>query len=358
MNDIAFQCPHCQQHLVAREQLSDLTIACPNCEGHVLVPANEATSRLGSFDVRGTATQVAQRVTTSVRDGTAEFKSLDYSALIPRRDIFNPAHLNNRTVQWVLVLGLTPLVMFQIYRVFQLSLPQVLWMIQIYFCALWGLYFFSEIKPRRSLWRQALSYATFTAGIGIPLLLFIIRLPGVEDIYSLTASGSTLSRATGYLLGVGLFEEMTKALPLIVLGLRRGHIRGTRDGLFLGLISGLGFAAAEGVSYTVAATNMAIVGGAVSTQYIQLLFRLFSGPLLHGAMAGVVGWFVGMAALRSQAKWPVIVVGIILMGTLHGLYDLFSGSILGIGIAGIIMVMFLTYVSYSPDEEPQIVIGD
>jgi len=64
-----------------------------------------------------------------------------------------------------------------------------------------------------------------------------------------------------------------------------------REGLFLGLMSGFGFAAAEGVQYVFGATvDAARHGGAYFVaQMLQTDFRLMSGPVLHGAWAGIVG---------------------------------------------------------------------
>jgi len=67
-------------------------------------------------------------------------------------------------------------------------------------------------------------------------------------------------------------------------------------------------------------------------------------PLLHACWAGVVGWFVATASHRHGNPWPVVVVGILFTATLHGLYDVFSDGLLGIGIAAISLLTFMGYL--------------
>ena len=100
--------------------------------------------------------------------------------------------------------------------------------------------------------------------------------------------------------------------------------------MFLGILSGLGFAASEGVSYTVRATANAIYYGNATGQVLTFLHRIISGPLQHGTWAGISGWFIAVAAQQEGKKWPVIIVGILFMALLHGLYDSFADSLIGI----------------------------
>jgi RsiW-degrading membrane proteinase PrsW (M82 family) len=69
-----------------------------------------------------------------------------------------------------------------------------------------------------------------------------------------------------------------------------------------------------------------------------------SGPLQHGAWAGIAGWFIGTAAGVKGKKWPYVAVGILFMALLHGLYDTFSDSLIGIFIAAMSFIIFMTYL--------------
>jgi hypothetical protein len=75
---------------------------------------------------------------------------------------------------------------------FGLDFVQVVWLIEIYFCLFWTLYFFSIIKPSKDVWKQGIGYAVFTAAIGIPVLLSLQTFPVIETLYSETSSTNLL----------------------------------------------------------------------------------------------------------------------------------------------------------------------
>ena len=140
-------------------------------------------------------------------------------------------------------------------------------------------------------------------------------------------------------------KSMVSALPLLMLGMGSRRIASVRQGAFLGLMSGIGFAAAEGVGYTLQATVLASQFGTFREQFLQFLFRVMTGPVLHASWAGIVGWFIGVAATRGQRRWPVVTLGILFAGTLHGLYDFCSGNVVGIMLAGLTFLIFLSYLA-------------
>ncbi len=286
-----------------------------------------------------------------------DFKTLDYNFLIPVKKVFNASLFRKKAVRWVLLFGLMPLIFFQLHEWFSLTFEQAFWLIEIYFCLFWALYFYSIIQPETAVWHRAIGYALFTVFVGIPVLLMMQKLPIIRDLYASTDSMSFTLRVFGYVFGVGLLEELCKALPLIVFGLRKGKIKGVRDGVFLGLMSGFGFAAAEGVQYTVQATLVAHAFGTVTEQFMQFMFRIMCAPILHGAWAGTVGWFIGVAAVRPGKSWPTIAVGIGLMALLHGMYDVFAGDVLGIALAGLTFVCFMAYLAHGEEQEaPRVIV--
>ena len=279
-----------------------------------------------------------------------EFKSLNYSYLIPLKKIFDTKLLRKKAVQWIMFFGLLPLIYAWIVRAYQLDFTEVVWMVEIYFCLFWALYFHSIIQPSKKVWKQGIGYAVFTAAIGIPILLSFQTLPVISGLYRNLSSRNLFSQLTGFVFGVGILEETTKALPLLIFGLRKNKINGVRDGIYLGFLSGLGFAASEGVTYTVRATADAVYYGSVTGQVLTFLDRVMSGPLQHSAWAGVTGWFIAVAAQRKEKRWPIIAVGIFFMATMHGLYDTFSDGII---LAGISFLIFMGYLVHVSSEEKE-----
>ena len=123
-------------------------------------------------------------VAKAVTDTVKEFKSLDYGFLLPFRKIFSTSLLRKKAVRWVCLFGLMPIAIYVATFKFELGFVQTVWLLQLYFCLFWALYFHSLIRPSGATWKRAIGYAAFTAIIGIPLLLLAEALPGLRSIVS------------------------------------------------------------------------------------------------------------------------------------------------------------------------------
>ena len=75
--------------------------------------------------------------------------------------------------------------------------------------------------------------------------------------------------------------------------------------------------------------------------------RFISLPLFHAVLAGIVGYFMGLAAINPSRQVPIICIGIAIAATLHGLYDTFSGNTLGFGILAFTILLFVVYLRRS-----------
>jgi RsiW-degrading membrane proteinase PrsW (M82 family) len=287
------------------------------------------------------------------------FKSLDYGFLLPFRKILSQGLLKKKAVRWVMFFGLSPIAVFVMARYWELSFVQTIWLFETYFCLFWGLYFHTLIRPRPDVWKRAIGYSLFTAFVGIALV-GAQSLPVFRNLYSWTEGNSLLFRILGFVFGVGILEESCKALPLLMFGLHKGRIHGVRDGLFLGFMSGLGFAAAEGIGYSFGATTNLLeadaesVGVVATFQVIQIIFRMISGPLMHAAWAGIVGWFIGLAATRQKPRWPIIVVGITFMAVLHGVNNVVAGTPFHLLVGAISIIILMAYITHGEDSAPAI----
>ncbi len=295
---------------------------------------------------------------------------VDYSFL-PVTELFQPGLLRRPVVRWVLIFCTFPLLILLAHEYLAWGFAQSAWLVESFFCFFWAVFFFHVMQPEPTLWKTGLAYALFTAFIGIPALLLWQQVPLIKSFYSGVASHGILPRLLGFVLGVGLFEELCKALPFFVINPRRFGLRTPGDGLLLGIMSGLGFALTEGVGYSVnywqdnAAIsttavaksmlnfhggsaafdqNMSVLmsnlaefyGGTILIQFVRLMIM----PLLHAAWAGVVGYYVGYAWLRGQ--WGSLFVGLFLVAGLHGLYDFFQGTIYFVIIAGLSVALLLS----------------
>ena len=349
-------------------------------------PGEETSDPLGAdparvFNMRDASDMGIGR---AIKSAAGEFRSLEYSTLLPVGRIFSGAVLKKRAVRWVVFFGLMPLLFLVLKKAFEWSFEQSAWLFGAYFCFFWALYFHGLLEPTGNIWRRGLKWAAFTVLVGIPTLLAAQTLPLIRGFYAHANAGfadtSFIYRCFGFIFIVGLLEETCKALPLLLFSLRKNESLSKRNGMFLGMMSGFGFAVSEVVTYSVQYWNTSAQVSAQlfadsihqSTNWLGMvdtdalaerindnlpalvefygdmvlsqIVRFMTLPLLHAIWTGVVGWFVAVSCQRSKSRWPVVVVGILLMAVVHGLYDTFSASLLGVGIAAMTILIFMTYL--------------
>lgn len=250
--------------------------------------------------------------------------------------------------------GIVPLLILVLHTNFKWGFENTAWLIGAYFCAFWVV-FFGQILvgENNELIKLGIGYALFTAFIGTSILFLFNEIKFVRVLYMGTNSSNIIIQAVSFILGVGVLEELCKLLPLLILGLRKNHLHRLKDGMFLGIMSGLGFALAEVVRYTLGywqhsafAYSYRVFDG--SFVLVQIV-RFMTLPLFHAIWSGIAGWFCVVAAISNPVRKSIIIVGIGLVAIIHGLYDVFAGSIEGLlmGVASIFI--FLGYLYHSED---------
>lgn len=305
--------------------------------------------------IKPASTNASQNDTPKVlREICDDFSSLDYSLLIPIKKMTDFSILSKKFVQWLLFFGIVPLLILVMHTYFRWGFEKSAWLIGAYFCAFWVAYFGQIlIGDNNELIKRGIVYALFTAFIGTSVLLLFNELKPVRLLIKGSYSSNVVVQAISYILGIGVLEELCKMLPLAVLGLRKKHLGRLKDGMFLGIMSGLGFALAEVVQYTLgywqysAFTYSSRVydGSLVLVQIV----RFMTLPLFHAIWAGIAGWFCVAAVISTPIRKSIIVVGIGLVAVLHGLYDVFAGSIEGLLIGVVSIFIFLGYLYHSED---------
>jgi RsiW-degrading membrane proteinase PrsW (M82 family) len=158
-------------------------------------------------------------------------------------------------------------------------------------------------------------------GRGIIVLIFyIVKFVG----YSYTAADDPTNGFAasffGYTFGVGLCEEICKALPLILLIQNLPQKADWRTACLWGLASGVGFGVAEGIMYSGRYYN-GIEGGEA------YVVRFVSCVALHAIWAAAVA--IGLYKFRNEIAssenfWAMLLtIVVIAMPSiiLHGLYD-------------------------------------
>lgn len=274
-------------------------------------------------------------------------KTFKFTAVVPYHDVFSSELYSSNMVRLLLFFGLFPLVVSKIVN--PASLEQTAWLVGIYYASIWGIVLFHLIKPLEFSWSTTLKCILFTAFIGIPLLLFFQHVPPFRYLYA--AIGSRLGlipRWIGFVFGVGILEETCKALPIYLFLLRSKKLQEPLTGAFYGAMSGLGFAIAEGGTYSILYALGLREGEINFSDYVlSNTIRFVSLPLFHAMLAGIVGYFFGLAAINRSRQGAIVFIGIAIAAVLHGSYNTFSNGLLGIGIIAFTILLFVAYLRRS-----------
>ena len=159
----------------------------------------------------------------------------------------------------------------------------------------------------------------FRGGGKLALLLLLIKLIGVSYSMALGDHGFFVS-FLGFTAGVGFCEEACKAIPLIYIAKKTGYLN-WRTAMIWGLISGVGFGASEGVTYSADYYN-----GIASSSLIYYV-RFISCVGLHAMWAAAVGIVIYKMqdAFRGDGGFFELLLrtiqAVIVPMILHGLYD-------------------------------------
>jgi protease PrsW len=272
-------------------------------------------------------------------------RSFQLNTIFPYRDVLSLDLYRNHTVRLLLFLGVFPLVINLFAE--QASLAQTAWLLGIYYASIWGVVLYNLIRPPQFSWSNTLKCTLFTTFIGIPTLLLFQRVPPFNTLYD-AVNGGLVARAVGFVFGVGLLEEICKALPVYLLLLRPGKLNDPQTSAFYGAMSGLGFAIAEGAAYSLRYAFGLSRGEIGLGSYVAAnTIRFVSLPLFHAILAGIVGYFMGLAAINPSRQNAILLIGMTIAIVLHGLYNTFAGGILGPFIIGFTILLFVSYLRRS-----------
>lgn len=223
--------------------------------------------------------------------------------------------------QWprllVTAYALTPLVLLIVLQ-HNADLVTLGWVYCLYVAPLWALVFWFLIRPG-PLGRLHLVIAAIIIAAEF-ILIPALTLPWERALAPPTTSHSLL----GWVTGVGLPEELTKALPVMVLAivlLKVRHIKlDVRMWMFLATLSGLFFGAYEASKVYVPNAILAIARGS-AFGIPEFAERVFVDGLQHALWAGIAGFFIGLGTNYRRQRIPLWLLGIAVPTVLHGLND-------------------------------------
>jgi len=225
--------------------------------------------------------------------------------------------------RFVFFLAMGPLALAHLDRV-----SFILWGIALYSGLLWAMLVYRLFAGRDLGFGWAVGTLFFTCFVMVPLLEFYLSRPPDYTKWLITRAAPHI-QLVGYVFGVGLREELTKAVPLLLLAIVSARMRDPLTGLVLGFMSGIGFAVAENVLYVYKTVSHAAslsqasgagIGDLVMPVYNNVI-RMAMGPFVHGCLAGIFGYFIALAALDARRRGFLLIAGLSVASVLHGLYD-------------------------------------
>ena len=251
--------------------------------------------------------------------------SYENDVAVPWRDVLSLRFIRKPIIMIVLLLSGLPF-LFQILR------ATVFFCWGIYFCLVWAGCFCLLLNPSKEIIKKSILFGIFTAMIGIPLLMLAQTIPMITYLYNATErsifDGNYARLFTSFILGVGICEELTKILPLVFFAKNRHYSIETL--MFMGIISGFGFAIAENIEYAgkfaevmhekLQNSSDATIDIYADVLNMQLL-RFLSLPLLHASWTGIFAWFTWNWFEKKRLSF--FFIGLIFTAILHGTYDSF-----------------------------------
>ena len=256
----------------------------------------------------------------------------------------------------VIVYALLPLIFLALFSNSG-SLTTPGWAYSLYVAPLWAIGFWLLIRPGQ------IGKLQVRIGIGVIIWTLVwmnVVTVNINDALD-TASGISLPAA----VVVGLNEEITKALPVLLAGLylikHRSVTLSVRTWMFIGTIAGLTFGVAEQAFYTsndIVAINDAVSANQAVDAVLSFAERVFVDGFQHAVWAGIAGFFIGMALENQHRRKELIVLGIAVPALLHALSDWAAGgldSVWGvIIIQAASLLLFLGYTMSAESIEQQV----
>lgn len=173
------------------------------------------------------------------------------------------------------------------------------------------------------------------------------------------ASESGLVRLFGFIIQVGICEELCKTLPIIGYLLWKRRQADASTVVLIGVFSGLGFAAFENIDYgydSIANSyeltrQHGAVGNVIGTANAMVNVMLWSLSLVfcHAVWSGIVGYFLALAWLTGKRRGALFLVGLLTASVLHGIYDWLVSVLLQPTFAALVVaasfMLFYAYLS-------------
>jgi RsiW-degrading membrane proteinase PrsW (M82 family) len=274
-----------------------------------------------------------------------QLRRLGFSTLVPLSVWRSDRPWTIASVQWFLFFTIFPLFVVTWSQLTGSDFSDVAYLYGIYFAMIWGLVIWLFVRPEKIGVLDVVRVSLFTSITGVFIVGVLYRLPIVSAVIGTTRAPEILVRLVGFVFGVGLLEELVKAIPVLWIFVRNREPGTIREITYLGCISGFAFGVTEAVAYSVFYAQGVVRGDMGLDAYIVVqLTRLITLPLLHAVFAGISAHFIALGVETPELKRALILVGLAIAALVHGLYNTFSGTLVGFVLAIGAVLLFIAYV--------------
>lgn len=276
----------------------------------------------------------------------SQIQSLGLNLLLPKDSISFKTLKQDSKLIIISLVGLAPAFLIKITG----ATIVTFYVIALYFSLIWGLFFYSVFKTFQvSIKKTILIF--FSVQILIFFSVFILDINQFNPFYKLIDDdNSFINQVIGFIFGVGIFEELIKLIPVYFFIKHSKEPLLPQTVVFYGLISGIGFGVFEGVVYQISVNSKLDY----NTSFFMNIARLTSLPFLHAVWSGISSYFIAFFFLFPTKRYAMFLLAIIIPAILHGLYDVFTWSLIGLFIAYLGVALLIIYLKKAKDFQSKI----
>jgi RsiW-degrading membrane proteinase PrsW (M82 family) len=230
------------------------------------------------------------------------------------------------------------------------------WAYSLYVAPLWLIGFWLLIRPPDGPSRQEIV-------IAVAIVIWTVIWLNVVTVTINDALPTKNGIGLGSAIVIGLNEETTKALPVLLAGLillRRWKIKlDVRMWMIFGTIAGLTFGIVEQAIYTsndIVIINMAHSQNEAVQATLAFAERVFVDGFQHAVWAGISGFFMGLAVNYRRRRVQLVLIGIAIPALLHAANDWLAGDSpwIWIAIQAASLLLFLGYTMSAASIEQKV----
>ena len=315
-------------------------------EGKILLQDKVVSSQGENISVRDVLKR--NNLKYKIKSGNifSQIQSFGLNLLLPKDSISFKTLKEDSKLIIISLVGLAPAFLIRITGATVITF----YVIALYFSLIWGLFFYSVFKTNQvSIKKTVLIF--FSVQILIFFSVFVLDINQFNPFYRLIEEGNSfVNQVIGFVLGVGIFEELVKLLPVYFFLKYSKEPLLPQTVVFYGLISGIGFGVFEGVIYQISVNSKLDY----NTSFFMNIARLTSLPFLHAVWTGISSYFISFSFLYPIKRYSMWLLAIFIPALLHGLYDVFTWSLIGLFIAYLGVALLIIYLKKAKDFQSKI----